>query len=163
MSKRAIAYVSDIILGNTGTIVSRDYQKEQINKYAKDNDIEVVAWFEDRMYNENILERPGVTELMSCSEKVDCVLVERVWAFSRDFTKLTPVFEKLENKGMKLEAATTMWDCCSQRVRRYFTATNPNERRAPRAVMTREQAGPVMMSKPKRINFLQLVRTHSPA
>jgi hypothetical protein len=121
MAKKAIAYISDIILGRTGEVISRSYQADLINKHASENDIEILAWFEDEAYNEDVLSRPGIRGLLAFGRPYDLVLCERVWALSRSTTVLESFFEELENRRVKFEAATTMWDCVSQKCRRRFS------------------------------------------
>lgn len=149
--KTAIAYTSDIILGRTGEVISRDNQKELIKKYAAANGIDIVAWYEDEMYNEDILARPGVQSLLAHSG-CNTVLVERVWSFSRMNTALDKLYEALDSKGMKIECSTYLWDCISQMSRRHFDKTIPSPRQA--VMVTREQAGPVKVAKPKKLNFV---------
>ena len=62
--RKALAYVSDIILGNTGEIIKRSCQVELIKQFAADNDIEIAGWFEDEMYNEDLLARPGIQAML---------------------------------------------------------------------------------------------------
>lgn len=118
--KKAIAYVSDVILGRTGEVISRDHQKEMINRYAAENGIEVVAWFEDEAYSEDILSRPGVRQLLACDQDCDGILVERVWAFSRSWSLLKPFLADLKEDGQQLKSATQLWDCVSQQTRDFY-------------------------------------------
>jgi DNA invertase Pin-like site-specific DNA recombinase len=155
--KRAIAYTSDIILGRTGEIIKRAYQAELIGKYASDNAVEIVAWFEDEMYNEDLLTRPGIQAMLACKEPYDLVLCERVWALSRSMAVLEPFFRTLEKRGVKLESATTMWDCISQKCRRRFDPLLPQV----------HPAGPVVartpgfhVHRPAHMHFAKLVKAH---
>jgi hypothetical protein len=120
MEKKAIAYTSDIILGNTGEIIERDFQKKRIEEYAKENNIKVVAWFEDDVYNENPIARPQVQALAACKEPYDLVLVERTWAISRKWKEIKAFMELVDNKKARMEATTTLWDCVSQMARNYY-------------------------------------------
>ena len=65
--KKAIAYVSDIILGRTGEVIKRSCQVELIAQYAADNDIDIIGWFEDEMYNEDLLARQASACAVRCS------------------------------------------------------------------------------------------------
>ena len=120
MTKRAIAYISDIILGNTGVIIEREFQSERIKAYAKENEIEVVAWFEDATYSENLFTRPKVGEMLRYTEPYEMVLVERTWAISRKWREVRTLLRILETKKVQMKAATTLWDCVSQMTRNYY-------------------------------------------
>src|SRR5512147_2711610 len=103
MAKKAIAYTSDIILGRTGEVIGRSYQADLIRKYASENDIEILAWFEDEAYNEDVLSRPGIRALLAFGRTYDIVLCERVWALSRSSLVLEPFFEELDDRRVKFE------------------------------------------------------------
>ncbi|MBN1656252.1 MAG: recombinase family protein [Deltaproteobacteria bacterium] len=120
MTKRAIAYTSDIILGNTGEIIERAFQRKRIEQYAAENGVEIVAWFEDEAYNENIFARPRVKEMLEYREPYELVLVERTWAISRKWKEIRAMMQVLESKHARVEATTTLWDCVSQMARNYY-------------------------------------------
>jgi len=153
--KKAIAYACDVILGRTGEVISRDYQKDLIRKHAEENGIEIVRWFEDEMYEEDILSRPGVRAMLACEESCDMLLVERVWSLSRSWPALTAFFNELETKGRKLESATTMWDCVSQMCRRRFDSTLAGPK-AKKELVASTDAMPVHIKKPARLVFATL-------
>jgi DNA invertase Pin-like site-specific DNA recombinase len=154
--KKAIAYVSDIILGRTGEVIKRSGQVELIAQYAADRDIDIIGWFEDEMYMENVLERPGIKALLACDRSYDLVLCERVWAFSRSMAVLDPFFEELDRRGVRLECATTMWDCVSQKCRHRYS--DMKERPEPvRRVIAKERKRP-NVSRPAHLHFEHLVR-----
>jgi DNA invertase Pin-like site-specific DNA recombinase len=152
MEKKAIAYASDIILGRTGQVISREYQKELIRRFAEEEGIQIVAWFEDEIYDEDLMMRPGIQAMLACDEPYDMLLVERVWALARKMQKLEEFFKVLDWKNVKLESATTMWDCVSQMVRRRF---NPalNSPMARRPIVRREEDEKVSVRKPKKFHF----------
>jgi hypothetical protein len=156
MTKKAIAYTSDIILGRTGEVISRSYQADLIKKHASEDDIEILAWFEDEAYNEDILTRPGIQGLLAFGRPYDIVLCERVWALSRSTAVLESFFEELDSRRVKFEAATTMWDCVSQKCRRRF---NPLRTPAPRPAVavanTKENRAHVR--RPAHMHFASLV------
>ena len=116
--QKAIAYTADIILGRTGEVISRAYQKELIRQYAEENGLEVAAWFEDEVYEEELLKRPGIQAMLGYEGPAEVFLVERVWAVSRKMATLAEFFKVLNMKKVKLETATYLWDCTSQMVRR---------------------------------------------
>ena len=153
MNRKAIAYASDVILGRTGEVIGREAQKELIRQYAADNEIEVVAWFEDEAYNEDVLSRPGIQGLLGCDLDCDCILVERVWALSRQWPVLSGFLKTLESRGLRLESATTLWDCTSQRCRHRNHEAGRAVRpvRAPVAAVENQPAARVR--RPRRLNF----------
>jgi len=160
MARTAIAYVSDVILGRTGEVISRAAQKEAIRRHADASGIEIVAWFEDEAYDEEILTREGIRSLLASGKRCDCILVERVWALSRSWTLLEAFLGELGQRGMRLEAATTLWDCTSQRARHFYSDRKPRRPRVPRPdVVT--AAARVRIKKPERLFFTDLV--HRPA
>jgi hypothetical protein len=159
--KKAIAYASDIILGQTGEVISRSCQVELIKQYASENGIEIAAWFEDEMYNEDILMRPGIQALLAFDPPYDMVLCERVWALSRSMAVLEPFFKELDRRGVEFESATTMWDCVSQRCRRRFSPTLA-ELRPARPVAARQEAGRVRVARPERLRFAHLLHHAHP-
>jgi DNA invertase Pin-like site-specific DNA recombinase len=152
--KTAIAYVSDIILGRTGEVISRGSQKELIGQYAAANDIQIVEWFEDEMYNEDIMSRPGIQKMLAKTD-VDTILVERVWSFSRKWTQLEAFYNELQKRNFLLEASTTLWDALSQMSRRRFDKTIRSPQLAEERVMAASTAkSPVKLAKPKKLNFV---------
>ena len=153
--KKAIVYVSDIILGRTGEIISRESQKKLIEQYAKENDIEITGWFEDEVYNEDVYSRPGFQRLLSCNKCCDMLLVERVWAISRKNSVLERVFDDIENRGLKFETATYLWDCASQFSRRRF-CENLKKTRKIHTMVTSAEAGNVKIRRPQKLNFVVL-------
>jgi DNA invertase Pin-like site-specific DNA recombinase len=125
MARTAVAYVSDVILGRTGEVIGRDVQRAAIRRYAEENGIEIIAWFEDEAYNADVLSRGGIRELLVCAKAGDRVLVERVWALSRSWSVLERLLEELRRRGLRLESATLLWDCTSQRARHFEAERKP--------------------------------------
>jgi len=123
MTKKAIAYTSDVVLGTTGEVISRKYQKEIIRQFAEDNGIEIVKWFEDEMYDEDVLSRSGVKDMLGCADGCDLILVERIWAFSRNWSALAELFNRLDRRSLRIDCATTMWDCVSQMARHRYDSS----------------------------------------
>ena len=157
MAKKAIAYVSDIVLGSTGEVIGRDAQKAAIKRHAEDGGYEIVAWYEDDVYAEDVITRPGVQRLLACEEPYDAVLVERVWTFSRHWAVVEPFFKEMQRRGHKVESACTLWDCLSQRSRHYFRDGKraPALQPVPVAVVAAERA---RVAEPARLNFVPLRR-----
>jgi len=156
--KKAIAYVNDIILGRTGEVINRSCQVELIAQYAADNEIEIIGWFEDEMYNESVLDRPGIKALLACGNPYDLVLCERVWALSRSMGALEPFFKELDKRGVKLESATTMWDCVSQQCRRRFRGAPKTSPRQPKPVVENRAVDRPRVARPSRLHFEHLVK-----
>ena len=151
--KKAIAYTSDIILGRTGEVISREYQKELISKFAEEKGLEIVAWFEDEVYEEDTLvARPGIQKMLAYDGPCDVFLVERVWALSRKMATLTGFFKVLAQKKLVLETATYLWDCTSQMVRRAVT-TKPVAPAVVKPLVTKEDAKKAVISRPEKLNF----------
>jgi hypothetical protein len=157
MAKKAIAYVSDIVLGSTGEVISRATQMAAIKRHAEESGYEIVAWYEDDVYAEDVITRPGVQRLLAHEGEYDTVLVERVWTFSRHWVAVEPFFKEMQRRGHKVESTITLWDCLSQRSRHYFR----DGKRAPAAVMA-----PVVVTAdarakvaaPAHLNFVPLRR-----
>jgi DNA invertase Pin-like site-specific DNA recombinase len=160
MARTAIAYVSDVILGRTGEVIGRAAQKEAIRQHADASGIEIVAWFEDEAYDEEILTREGIRSLLTSGTRCDCVLVERVWSLSRNWKLLEAFLGELGQRGMRLEAATMLWDCTSQRARHFHSDRRPRKARVPRPDIV-TAAARVRIKKPERLFFTDLV--HRPA
>ena len=132
--KKVVAYVCETPVTGTDMVISKESQLERIHKYAERENIEVVAVYEDSKWTENFTARPGVQKVMDCHEKVDAVLVDRVWCFSRKMSALKPFVEELEKNGEELVAATCLWDCVSQQVRhRYMGSLAEKQQAAARA------------------------------
>ena len=120
--KRAIGYVCEIPVPGTEMVISRESQIERIRKFAAKEGIELVAIYQDSAWTEDFTNRPGVQSLLD-APNYDCVLVERVWCFSRKMSELKPFVIELEKNNRELIASTCLWDCVSQQVRhRYMGA-----------------------------------------
>ncbi|MBI5529832.1 MAG: recombinase family protein [Deltaproteobacteria bacterium] len=159
--KTAVAYVGDIILGRTGEVIGRSYQRELIRRHADEAGIEIVAWFEDEMYNEDVLMRPGVQALLAFGRPYDMVLCERVWALSRSMAVLEVFFKELDRRGLNFGCATTMWDCTSQKVRRRFSPSLA-ELRPERPLVVRGDGADTRVARPARLNFLDVTKHSRP-
>ncbi|HNR13841.1 MAG TPA: recombinase family protein [Thermodesulfobacteriota bacterium] len=164
--KKAIAYTADIILGTTGEVISRAYQKELVRQYAAENDIEVAAWFEDELYEENVLMRPGIQSMVAYDGPAEVFLVERVWALSRSMATLREFFNVLAAKNVKLETATYLWDYTSQMVRREIATAVASEPMTKQDMaLEADIATPAAASKPtmmkKAIAYVADIRSGS--
>jgi DNA invertase Pin-like site-specific DNA recombinase len=156
--KKAIAYVSDIILGRTGEVIKRSCQVEILAQYAADNDIDIIGWFEDEMYAEEVLKRPGIQALLACDKPYDMILCERIWSLSRSMSVLEPFFRELDRRGVKVECATTMWDCVSQKCRHRFSAQQKRQAAQPHAVVVQDDTFRPRVARPSHFHFEPLVK-----
>jgi DNA invertase Pin-like site-specific DNA recombinase len=150
--------VNDIILGRTGEVIKRSCQVELIAQYATDNGVEIIGWFEDEMYNEDVLSRTGIAALLSYDKAYDLVLCERVWALSRSMAVLEPFFKELDRRGVKLESATVMWDCVSQQCRRRFRGSVHAKPRSERSIIEQREADRARVARPSHLHFAHLVK-----
>ncbi len=157
--KKATAYVSDVILGTTGEVISCADQKKKIAAYAAENGIEITAWYEDGIYAESLFDRPGLKALLADASGATSVLVERVWCFSRNWKELRDVMARFEQKGARLESATTLWDCVSQMARHHYTTGGlmPREGRAVEVIETATEGARVR--RPAHLHFLGIKRS----
>ncbi|MFA5999926.1 MAG: recombinase family protein [Candidatus Paceibacterota bacterium] len=152
---KAIAYTYDVILGKTGDIITKNEQKQAIEAYAKENHIKIIEWIDDEIYNENIMDRPGIQKLLKSD--FDIVLFERIWVLSRRISDLEPFLKEMEKREIRIECATTMWDCVSQIVRRRFTPVlyQPKVNHVYQEVRVYEKA---KVSKPKKLVFARFLK-----
>lgn len=136
--KKAIAYVSDIIIGRTGEVIGRDEQRATIERHASENDIEIVSWFEDEVYTDDLFARPGVQQMLSGADDVDMILVERIWALSRNWAEVRRFEQEMDTRGKRVAAATMLWDCVSMMARQFY---RPEKHRVPAAAPVTQTAG----------------------
>jgi DNA invertase Pin-like site-specific DNA recombinase len=153
-SRKAIAYVSDVILGRTGEVISREQQRAAIRQAVQESGVEVVAWFEDEAYNEDVLSRPGIQALLACEERCDTVLVERVWSLSRNWKVLEGFLTELKGRGVRLESTATLWDCVSQMARHFTTDGKRVKPVAACELVAATEA--CRIRRPERFHFLNL-------
>jgi DNA invertase Pin-like site-specific DNA recombinase len=160
--KRAIAYVSDLILHNRGETLNRSRQIEIISKFASEHQIEVVAWFEDEPGTSQVLMRPGIQALLAFDRPYDLVLCERVWVLAHSMEAIEPFLSELEHRGMGLDCAASMWDLTSQQCRRRLRNLPliPAVLQHPAEV---EPVSRVRVAKPVRLNFEHLVHPAPPS
>jgi hypothetical protein len=88
----------------------------------------------------------------------DCLLVERTWSLSRNWNDLLAFMKELESQGIKLESATLLWDCVSQRARQYYRKGAPRPR-VDQNMVIRETRKPDRVTRPSRLSFLSLYRS----
>ncbi len=124
-TRRAIAYVSDVILGTSGEVIQRDTQRQGIEARAADTNTDILGWYEDKIYAESLFERSGLQALLAdeaMAHPGTIIVVERVWALSRSWEELKTLLARLEATGTRLESATTLWDGVSQLARQYYSS-----------------------------------------
>ncbi len=141
--KKAIGYVCEIPIPGTDMVISRDDQLARIYKYAAREGIELVAVYGDAKWTEDFATRPGVQKMLAGRDRVNCVLVDRVWALSRKMAELKPLIEELEAKGAELVSASYLWDCVSQQVRHRYMGTLAGKQRAAARVAAGQRHAPV--------------------
>jgi len=159
--KKAIAYTRDITFAKSSERIPRSTQASLLKRFAAENAMEIVAWFEDEGCEENLLNRPGIQALLDYGLPFDVVICERVWALSRSMTVLEPFLKELERRGIGLETAESMWDCVSQQCRRRSKSLPV----LPQIVRPEEAAGPgrYHVARPVRLNFVHLVHHAGPS
>jgi DNA invertase Pin-like site-specific DNA recombinase len=145
MEKTATAYASDIIQGQTGRIIERAFQKARIEKYAKENNIRIIAWFEDEAFNECMFGRPQIKELITFRKPHDYLLVERIGTLSGKWKEVQAILRVMEAKRVRVQATTTLWDCISQMARHHYRNSTMPSHAIPRATQEiaaeRQRAG----------------------
>jgi len=119
--KRAVGYVCDIPVSDSGLVISKEDQRLRILKYAEKENLELVCIYEDDCWGEDCMSRAGVKSLCNCKEQFDVVLVERVWALSRKMKELEAFLSKLDERKVPLIATSVLWDCVSQQVRHRYS------------------------------------------
>jgi DNA invertase Pin-like site-specific DNA recombinase len=130
--KKAVGYVCEIPIPGAEMVISRETQMASIREFAKREHIQLVAVVGDA-FSPNFIERTGVKDLLKSAGKVDAVLVDRVWVFSRKMAELKPFLEQIEAKDARLVSASCLWDCVSQQVRRRYNTLAEKQRAAARA------------------------------
>ena len=155
---KALYYLNDIILGQTGTIISRDDQKKRIIEHAEKNGIEIIGFYEDEKFEEDVLSRPGVRAMLLDERSYDFILVESVWALSRNWSMLKKLLKILTLKSVTLETARTMWDCTSQRSRDYFRGRTLTRAlgKSPEPRVFEKERKSVKIKMPAKLNFVVL-------
>lgn len=165
MSRKAIAYVSDIVLGKTGEVISRKEQRAAILRYAADEGIEILAWFEDEAYAMNLRDRPGIQELLASELEFEHLLVERVGCLSGRWPELRRFLDRLLARGVRLTSATLHWDCVSQMARYYPRRLGERARqerlaaRAPVPEKSGLRSRPLPIARPATLRFVPLIAT----
>lgn len=158
-SRKALCYLNDVIILQTGTIISRNDQKQRIIAHAEKNGIEIIDFYEDRKYDEEVLSRPGVQAMLLDEREYDLILVDSVWVFSRNWSILKNLLKIISLKSVKLESASILWDCTSQRSRNYPGGRELKHRRkaSPQQVPVAEKGRkPVKIKMPATLNFVNL-------
>lgn len=158
MAKKALVYLNDITLGRTGETITREEQKKAVIAYAAKNGIEILDIFEDEGESADILDRPGVKKLLACKLGGDLVLVERIWALSRNMKALRTFFTELEARNVKLEAATTLWDCASQMTRHHFATRKGAAETTPAERVELPAGAGYKVRRPAQLYFLNVGR-----
>ncbi|HUT55800.1 MAG TPA: recombinase family protein [bacterium] len=125
--KKAVGYVCEIPIPGTDQVIGKEDQRARLTKWAEKEGVELITVFEDDAYNKDVMARPGVQKLLSCRERHNLVLCERIWAFARKNKDLEPLLAELDKQDVTLAASSYMWDMVSQQVRHRY-AVNLAER-----------------------------------
>jgi hypothetical protein len=86
------------------------------------------------------------------------VLVERVWSLSRNQKVLKMFFAELCSRNLKLEAATTLWDCISQMSRHFFAGGKGLKPVVLPAETVQVEGERYKVRRPAHLHFLTLER-----
>lgn len=136
--KKAIGYVCEIKIPGSDKVIDVETQKSAIEDFARQKNLELVDVIVETRADEDLITRPGVIKLLVRHERVDLVLVERIWSLARRKSALEPLLADFDKMGAKLTATTHLWDMVSQQVRhRYYEELAA---RAKRAAEERTQA-----------------------
>ncbi len=120
---KAIAYVSPISsCTGSGEVCCAD-QRRRIEEYARQQGIEIIAWFEDEARECSLMDRTGLRAALRFEGPWSSFLVDRCGCLSRSMAALRPLLALLDLRGAKLVAATELWDVVSQKVRSHYRRT----------------------------------------
>jgi len=122
---RAIGYAAGTYVDYKGNVIDTETQIESIRMFAEKSGLELVTVFEDLDETEYVAERPGIRKMLALETDAEVLLVERVWCIGRTCASVEPLLDKLDSKGMRLEAAKTCFDVTSQYAR--FWYSNPKK------------------------------------
>jgi hypothetical protein len=137
-NRKAVGYVCDVPVANTGMVISKEDQRARILKCAEQENLEIIAVYEDEKYTGEFSNRPGVRKILECSEHFDVLLVERIWCFSRKMKDLKPFLDTIDARCAEVLCSSCLWDCVSQRIRHRYM--EPLGERCRREAKTRAAA-----------------------
>ena len=84
-------------------------QKRVCRKYCKENKIKIINEYADENYSGRTLNRPSFKRMLKDKE-INCILVYKLDRFGRDSSKMFPLIDHLEKRGVKLISATQKFD-----------------------------------------------------
>lgn len=113
---KALAYVCDVIYAG-GVKSDCRRQKDLLQQFAANNEIEIVEWFADAPGGE-LLKKPGIGALLDYRGMHEAVVCESVWVFGGSIRAFVPLLKKLRDRNVSLEMAISRWDVVSQQCRR---------------------------------------------
>jgi DNA invertase Pin-like site-specific DNA recombinase len=157
----AIAYISDVILGSSGEVIHRSSQRERIEAWASENGVEILHWYEDELYADSLFDRKGIQALLADDSGADLCVVERVWSLSRNWAELKTLLARLESKGTRLSASSTLWDCVSQMARQHYTSGGLKRREACALAAPTTERAQKSVRRPATSHFAKLRRHHA--
>ena len=93
---------------------SLENQREACLRYAQSKDIDIVAQYHDDGLSAKTTNRKGLQEMLQyCftkSNKIDCLIVNKIDRLSRDVNDYTSIFTQLKGKGINLISTTEAID-----------------------------------------------------
>jgi len=97
---RVCGYVRESTRGQTVRGYRADFQKEEIERYCKRNNFKLLKVFQDSGSGKNLKNRPNFQKMISFAKENDiqCILVEDITRFYRDFKDGLDVEEKLHKE-----------------------------------------------------------------
>ena len=152
----ALAYIREFRFGSSDEILGRDQQKESIRRFAEENRMEIVAWFEDKADVQDVLSRPGIRAMLAYNGAFESILCERIWAISHSMEFLTPFLRELDRRGARLETVAPLWDCVSQQCRRRAKSLSTLPQIISPASISK--TGGYHVARPAHLHFVHLVR-----
>jgi len=118
--KKAIGYVSEVKIPGSDQVIDVEAQTAAIEAFARQEGLELIDVIKETEACQNLMTRPGVIKLLVRHERVDLVLVERIWSLARKKSALEPLLAEFDKMGAKLTATTYLWDMVSQQVRHRY-------------------------------------------
>ena len=123
---RAFAYIR-VSTGEQAKKHSLEAQKDEIERFCAENDIQVLEWFEDHTSGKKLVEREGLMEMLDrAGAAVDLVVATESDRISRDMFQFGWVDTHLSMQGVKLRIinerpAETPMEKAFQKIRAVFS------------------------------------------
>jgi len=98
---RAFAYIR-VSTGEQAKKHSLEAQKDEIERFCAENDIQVIGWFEDHVSGRKLVEREGLMQMLDRAREVDVIVAAESDRISRDTFQFGWVDTHLSMQGVKL-------------------------------------------------------------